>query len=631
MAKTPKSTPSSTPPPRVSHTPPSARRRRASPSPSSAVLGLFATLASAATAVDGSPVSTPPPDFLCPQLVAIPPSTQAPTAVPRDRIRRRAATSSTSATRSSRSGPVADKYVSCDDGRWRKTDVWTLYGSTFCTGAACTATVTSASATALGEDGSATATSMPAAITDMDISNDDTLPSGWSKDSTLHDDPLTPVIITLSVVLALGICAFIVICVVWRRRRSQQLKDPEWRGRKKTDEQQDAGEGLQRAKSQQRLWARASARWKANIRQSARRRRKRNPAAAKDVDTRSLVEQPTHPSSVSLRTSASQSSFSHSIASTTSSRHRDSYDPSSSALQETRYSPSRPPAYLSGPSDAPASPQGTFPSTAFASTSRPIYDKAGFPLDGARDTPLPDGDGLPPADPFDSGHIATDDKATLARMASLASAPPSRSGSGTEEVGEPSTLLPLVPLLEDEFEPIPPELRITDYDEYVGMYSDVSGCRDAPSPGPFSFLSASGTQTPSYSREPSPHPALPAPPTRGRLAAPTFYEYPVSFEEDVLSAEPEVGPSAPPFDHGDSLAASAPPMESDYDSMAAVVLPSAPPMDDLDGRASSPEVPRGDHWRADSRLSTCPAPPSHRSASPLVVPDSRASPPRYIP
>lgn len=137
MAKPPKTTTtpstSSLPvrPPRVSHTRTSAPRRP-SPSPSPAVLGLFASLASAVTAVDGSPVSTPPPDFLCPQLVATATPTQAPTIVPRDRVRRRAATSSTSSSSSSRSGPVADKYVSCDDGRWRKTDIWTLYGSTFC-------------------------------------------------------------------------------------------------------------------------------------------------------------------------------------------------------------------------------------------------------------------------------------------------------------------------------------------------------------------------------------------------------------------------------------------------------------------------------------------------------------------
>ncbi|KAH9937361.1 uncharacterized protein B0H18DRAFT_970213 [Fomitopsis serialis] len=630
MAKPPKSS-SSSPhparPPRVSPTHHSPRRR-ASPSPSPAVLGLFATLASAITAVDGSPVSTPPPDFLCPHLAATPTPTQAPTTVPRVRNRRRAATPSTSTAQTTRSGPVADKYVSCDDGRWRKTDVWTLYGSTFCAGTVCSATATS-TPTAVDDDDdagetSATVTSKPAAITDMDVSNGDALPSGWNKSPYIRDDPLTPVIITLSVVLAVGICAFIVLCVVWRRKRSRRPKDPEGRARKKADDD-DVGEELQRMRSQQRLFARASARWKANVRQAARRRRKHTPSATKDVDTRSLVDRPAHSSSISLRSSASHSSFSHSITDTTSSGRRDSYDHSSSAPHQTHYSPNRPPAYLPELSDSPTAPAGASPPVG---SSRPPYSKAGFPNDGAHGPPA-HGDDLPPADPFNAGHIATDDKAALARMASLASTPPSTSGSRSEEAEEPSTLFPLVPVLEDEFEPIPPELRITDCDHYEGIYSDMSGGRDAPSPGPSSLFPASGTQTPSYSREPSPHPpTLPAPPLRGRLAAPTFYEYPVSFEEDVLSAEPEAGPSAPPFDHGDSLAASAPPMELDYDPMDLDALPSAPPMGDLDG-GLSPEVPDGDHWTA-SRLSFRPAPSFERSVSPLV-PDPHASPPQYIP
>lgn len=384
-------------------------------------------------------------------------------------------------------------------------------------------------------------------------------------------------------------------------------------------------------KSQQRLWARATARWKANVRQSARRRRKRNATSAKDVDTRSLVDTPAHSTSVSLRTSASHSSFSHSITSTTSSGRRDSYDPSSSARRETPSSPSRPPAYLSEPLNTTAAPQETSLSAALASPSRPLYSKAGFLVGSAPDdAPSAGEDALPPADPFNAGHIATDDKAALARMASLASAPPLGGASTFRGEGEPSTLFATVPVLEDDFEPIPPELRITDCGDYVGTYSGLSGGRAAHSPGPSPLLTASGTQTPSYSREPSPHPTLPAPPSRGRLAAPTFYEYPVSFEEDILSAEPEAGPSAPPFAQTDTLAASAPPMEFDYEPLDMVALPSAPPMEGLAGE-SLPEGPDADHWDAGSRLSVRPAMSSGRPASPLVVPDPRASPPSYIP
>lgn len=382
-------------------------------------------------------------------------------------------------------------------------------------------------------------------------------------------------------------------------------------------------------KSQQRLWARATARWKANIRQSARRRRKRNTTSVKDIDTCSLVDTPAHSTSVSLRTSASRSSFSHSITTTTSFGRRDSYDPSSSAQQETPSSPSRPPAYLSESSNTTAMAQEASLSAAVASPSRPLYNKAGFLVGCARnDAPSAEEDALPPADPFSAGHIATDDKAALARMASLASAPP-LGGVSTLGRGESSTLFPTVPSLEDDFELIPPELQITDCDDYAGTYSGLSGGRAAHSPSP-SLLAASGTETPSYSREPSPHPILPAPPSRGRLAAPTFYEYPVSFEEDILSAEPEAGPSAPPFAQDDALAASAPPMELDYEPLNMVALPSAPPMEDLDG-VLLPAGPDADHWDAGSRLSGRPAMSSQRSARALAVPDSRASPPRYIP
>lgn len=378
-------------------------------------------------------------------------------------------------------------------------------------------------------------------------------------------------------------------------------------------------------KSQQRLWARATARWKANIRQSARRRRRRNVTSTKDADTRSLVDTPVHSTSISLRTSASRSSFSHSISSTTSSERGRSYDPSSSAQRETPPSPSRPPAYLSEPLNTTATPQQASLSAAFPSSSRPLYNKAGYLVGGAHDEAP--GDVLPPADPFNAGHIATDDKAALARMASRASAPPLGGVSASEEEGEPSTLFPTVPVLEDDFEPIPPELLITDCIDYIGTYT--AGGRAAYSPGPSPLLVASGTRSPSYSREPSPHPTLPAPPSRTRLAAPTFYEYPVSFEEDILSAEPEAGPSAPPFAHDDSLAASAPPAELDYEPLDMVTLPSAPPMEDLDGEFF-PEGPDAVHWDAASRLSARPALTSERSASPLV-PDPRASPPRYIP
>ena len=71
---------------------------------------------------------------------------------------------------------------------------------------------------------------------------------------------------------------------------------------------------------------------------------------------------------------------------------------------------------------------------------------------------------------------------------------------------------------------------------------------------------------PSYSHDPgsSSHYPFPLPPTKSRLAAPQFYEYPSSFEEDVIGMDPPSGPSAPPFEVAAATAPpSAPPLEPD--------------------------------------------------------------------
>jgi hypothetical protein len=100
--------------------------------PSSSVLSILATIAASSQAVDGSPLPTPPPSFLCPfiehQIRALPPT---------------ATTSSSTVVTPSLSAAIpissndndnddfqlADKYVQGSDGRWRKTGDWTLFGS----------------------------------------------------------------------------------------------------------------------------------------------------------------------------------------------------------------------------------------------------------------------------------------------------------------------------------------------------------------------------------------------------------------------------------------------------------------------------------------------------------------------
>jgi len=122
-----------------------------------------------------------------------------------------------------------------------------------------------------------------------------------------------------------------------------------------------------------------------------------------------------------------------------------------------------------------------------------------------------------------------------------------------------------VPPLEDDdgFEQIPFQLQVSD--------SDTSG----PSRSRHSLSSAS---VPSYSRNTSPNSSmLPLPPPKSRMAAPTFYEYLASFEEDIIGVEPDAGPSAPPFEIDECLAPSAPPLDIDYMPQGSDALPSASP------------------------------------------------------
>ena len=107
--------------------------------PSPAVLSALAVIATIPPVVAGSPLPlplpTPPPTFLCPFIerdnidpssdifVSLPPrttipstSTSSPTPTPPPYYTKRQV--------------IADRYVEGSDSLWRKTNAWTLYGST---------------------------------------------------------------------------------------------------------------------------------------------------------------------------------------------------------------------------------------------------------------------------------------------------------------------------------------------------------------------------------------------------------------------------------------------------------------------------------------------------------------------
>ncbi|KZT08527.1 uncharacterized protein LAESUDRAFT_811149 [Laetiporus sulphureus 93-53] len=616
---------------------PSPRRQPASlPSPSSSLLALFATVAASASTVDGHPLPTrsPPPDFLCPQFGCAAATPSPAPARDVDESSQGASSSATAASSSiraqyARSVSVADKYVSYSDGRWRKTDVWTLYGSTFCSDGICSATPTAT--TTIVETMSASVTSTATGVIGTNaadnVSEDiDTLPSGWTKES--HTDPYTPVIITLSVVLAIMICVTIISCVFWRRR-AKRLKDPERRTRRADGAVDDDTREWKRFRSQQRLWARATARWKANVRQSARRRKKQT--ASRDADPRLSTESLTRDSSSSLRRSHAESisSARSGAASSGVSLQESNYATQRSTFTDSAY-PRRPtpPAYPSNDVDVSIergalSHQVSSLELSFGRNAPPAlpFNSSASASAGPVDGPLPY-EGSPHA-----GHLATDDKAVLAHMASLASAPPSADPSAADALPDSSALYASVPPLDDEFEPLPRCLQVVDCDANVDV--QASGSRRSLLPMP---------PHPGAACPPSPHNILyiPPPPEKARLVAPTFYEYPVSFEEDVLGVEPEAGPSAPPFEETQCPAASAPPLELGYGTEDVGVQPSAPPAD------SEPDAVRITGMDVAGSSGGVGAPPSsveqslslHRVASHHLSEHAsiwHTSPPRYLP
>lgn len=372
-----------------------------------------------------------------------------------------------------------------------------------------------------------------------------------------------------------------IMCVWWRRKRTKREREKEKKAREDLEagvDSDDEFDELKLVRTRQRIWAKATARWKANVRLSARRRWKRQ-AGAKDSTSRSLTER-LHglPSTISLPCAA------------------EAPDP---AFHAAEPSASSPPAEHSNVRATSAFPEPP----AYLSQSSDSQGGSEFPDVG--DT-IPTSPRVPGV--ILSAHVATDEKGMLARMASMASAPP----AGTFSSFHPPTMYASVPD-DTEFEELPPELQV----------EEASG-------GPQNCQTLSPTMShlhvrvPTYSRDASPGPSsLPSPPAKPRFAAPDFYEYPPSFEEDYLGLDPEANPSAPPFEEEALPLPSAPPLElEDPSGDAAGAHPSAPPLEDA----------VFDYGGAATPLSAPADPPADtsRSATPPRW-DAHTSPPKYLP
>ncbi|TFK56786.1 hypothetical protein OE88DRAFT_56668 [Heliocybe sulcata] len=550
----------------------SRRRARRSPqslsssaTPSSGLLALIATVAGSSSSVDARPLQAAPLTFLYPfidnQSLQTPSRTvsapDAPFPTP------------TKHQASRRGASLADKYESGTDGRWRKMSEYTLYGST----------ITRSIPTSMPVDDAAGSTSSPSSsgsteATSTSISYDDlydSLPYGWKPSD---DSPRpTTIIAVLSVLLAILIIVVIGVSAYWRRRRKiARTKDPEKKLRRRGDgedepiEDEDPSDA-QLIRSQKRMWVRATARWKANARQSFRRRRGRR-VAQKHADSLRSTSRGDLRDNRSDRSSSRPRSRSPSMTSSSNlaaslhanTRPQSMRSVSRSSLHE--HLPEPPVRSTTPPSSPPFPP--AYYRTPYRSLGRDDSLHLHIPNSPFMD---PDSESLPPFSGNDDeemslppantvAHVATDDKAVLARMAAMSSAPP----QVDDHNGMSSDPRPRVPSWYDEDLDYSQSSHDSSFGQEPRVYTTGS-------------CVASSSQ-------------LPPPPTKAQLAAPLFYDYPSSFEEDLVDSEP----SAPPFEECVGMP-SAPPLVPEDN------FPSAPPSDDMDEVSHLPAL-AGDEFSA---------------------------------
>lgn len=597
-----RSTSYSRPPNLEPHHPPRRRRRLPSSNgPSSALLSLLATISASSTSVHGSPA---PPSFLCPSLERRRPSISSrgddPPKTPRS-----------SRLAKKPSGSVPDKFEVDDNGRWRRVESYSLYGSTICL------TCLDSSTTVPSVDdqiqappvSSPTPTPTPSPTASFNIH--DNLPAGW-KAPTGNGGSRTTLILALSMVLAFFICFLIIGCLFWRKsaRRRRRQDDIEMKARKRRrsqmlDEDSDRQSMVsieKEAQTKKKIWARATARWKANARYTARQRRGKRTVTMTRASspqgscisldaTQDTPSMPNPSPSInlshrsSLESMYAETQVADATNSAPSSQGEIQPDENRQPLPSSHSPPPLPPAYhrrISAPPSSDVCP------------SRDDEPSLSLSFPGSHYTSSPQSPSIDPqasgdeqySEALHAAHVATDDKTLLARLANLASSPPQDRANSSQDGNNQVQVS--VPIWQDE---------------ELGDFGDVHEAAHCALP-----LSEHS------SRSTSPAPLFPPPPSKGKMAANNFYDYPYSFD-DILVAEPDPGPSAPPFEAEPSH----PPIDEAH------FVPSAPPLSDVDSvyfiesHASAPSQ----HWEA------CVAPACDDSEQPQssdTIPDSHITP-----
>ncbi|KIJ54303.1 hypothetical protein M422DRAFT_241553 [Sphaerobolus stellatus SS14] len=486
------------------------------PAPSDDLLSLLAAL---------SPSQAPSPDFLCPYPIPVPP----PSSARRRRTVRRASSSTDSTTASSPSKPdyltvVPPRYTFGDDSRWHPAE-WTLHGRTFHPTASTSGSSvhTTEITTADIDSGVKQAETKTDADGDGDVDDDDasynssvtdvfykeedmiasSLPTGWGKPTQRTKFYDAPMIIVLSLIIAIAVTLIIAGCVLTHKNRKS--------ARKKAQEAKEAGlplpddldverdaesvdladkeaemlKMLAQTKKKERMWDKWRRQGQARLGGSLRKRKRKNVATP-----RGELEEEDSPEGRTVTGSPGRSprgSFS-------SSRTRLSVDPNvqthpllplptptpltlvavqtipiplSISIPDTPPPPASPPPPLLPSSTLPPSssppPLAALPPaycrtrsrTAFGKLSQPdAEDASGEASAHVQDTEYMDGDMCVPL----RGHVATDDKAVLERMRRAVSEPDFNVNANAVNATVESGAEPVVPVWEDE--------RIEDFGGY---------------------------------------------------------------------------------------------------------------------------------------------------------------------
>ncbi|KAJ7492068.1 hypothetical protein FB451DRAFT_1360827 [Mycena latifolia] len=325
---------------------------------------------------------------------------------------------------------VPPRYSAGPDGIWRRIDSYTLVGSTICD----TCSVTPTTSTAMSQDDFMA-----------------TVPSGWVRDRVITSPGRTSLTVGLSLVLTCFIGITIVRCHFWRRNSRRKAAaalandsdlgpDLEKRRAPKAEKgalPPSAAEGQVPV----RKWmARATARWRDNARYIARQRRGRRrhqTQQSRRGSVESLVLAPDSPvlSSLSLsRTHSHADAHSLDLARSLSRGSTSTLElppPQTPATPPPALTPPplslpfpEPPAYparsTSAHGKAPMEADDDDVGEAHPPYTPRLYDPV---LNSYFDAPPPPA--ASSGNPFAerAAHIATDDKALLARLAARASAP----------------------------------------------------------------------------------------------------------------------------------------------------------------------------------------------------------------